>query len=910
VLSQLAGRALLFAFPKPFRDRLGRPLVQTLLTDCRTRSGRLAVGRFTAGAVDVVRAGLAERVAARRGRDHHARRSLIDALWQDIRYGTRRLRHSRGFTLVAVITLALGIGANTALFQLLDAVRLRPLPVQSPGQLAEIRVADPEGRARGNWSTWHAGATNAIWGQIRTRQDAFTGVFAWSSTGVRLTSDTAAEPRFASALLVSGDFFSTLGVRPALGRLLTATDDTRGCTAPGVVLSHAFWQKEFAGDAGVLGRAITLGRDAYRVVGVTPLEFTGLDVGHRFDIAVPLCTEWLPPGSPNRLESGTEWFLIVMGRLKPGWTLDRAGAHLAAISPAIFDASLPANYPVESVQSYRAFHLTAVDASGGISMLREQYTAALWFLQATAVLVLLVGCANLANLMLARATTREREIAARVALGASRWQLVRVLLVESLLLSIAGAYAGAWLAKGLSAALVRFLDGGSNSLFLDLAMDWRLLAFMSLAAMLTCVLSGLAPAWRAAHVSPETVLRGSSRGLTDGRARVGLRQALVVAQVGLSLVLLAGALLFTRSLGKLMSQDLGLRPDGLTIAYVDMSGAKVPVERRATFKRDLMRELAGTPGVVAAAETSVVPLSGSISDNDVWLDGAENTRADANFMDIGAGYFDALGMPLVAGRAFGDAEDTPGAPLVAVVNEAFTRKFLAGGNPLGRRFWRQANPSQPETRYEIVGLVKDAKYQTLREAFSPTIYLPASQDPRPGNFAMLLIRTSMPAPTVVPTLRDAFKRAGAGIVPTFQNFREMIDRSLLQDQLLAGLSAFFGVLAVLLATLGLYGSMSFAVARRTKEIGLRMALGADRRGVLTMVLREASVLVAAGCVIGGAVAFLLARFVRTLVYHLEPNDPASMLAAALLLAGVALAASFVPARRAARLDPTAAFRAE
>jgi predicted permease len=512
--------------------------------------------------------------------------------------------------------------------------------------------------------------------------------------------------------------------------------------------------------------------------------------------------------------------------------------------------------------------------------------------------------------MLARATTREREIAARVALGASRWQLVRVLLVESLILSLAGAFAGAWIAKGLSASLVRFLDGGSNSLFLDLALDWRLLAFTSLAAMLTCVMSGLAPAWRAASVSPEAVLRGNSRGLTDGRARVGLRQALVVAQVGLSLVLLAGALLFTRSLGKLMLQDLGLRPDGLTIAYVDMSGAKVPVERRAAFKRAMLREFAATRGVVAAAETSVVPLSGTASDNEVWLEGAGKTRATSFFMDTGAGYFDAIGTPLVAGRAFDDDTDTPGSPRVAVVNEAFARKFLAGGNPVGKHVWREANPSQPETRYEIVGLVKDAKYQTLRQEFSPTVYLALSQDPRPGTFSQLLIRTSLPAPAVVPTLRDAFKRAGAGIVPTFQGFRQMIDRSLLQDQLLAGLSAFFGMLAVLLATVGLYGSMSFAVARRTKEIGLRMALGADRRGVLTMVLGEAGVLVAAGCVMGGVLALLLARFVGTLVYHLEPADPASMLAAALLLAGVALGASVIPARRAARLDPMAAFRAE
>jgi putative ABC transport system permease protein len=905
MFARLLGRLLLVAFPKRFRRRLGDPLVQTLLMDSRTASGRMAAGRLTAGAIDVVRAGLAERALGRH--DRRSWRSSVDAIWQDIRQAARRLNHSRAFALVALLTLALGIGANTALFQLLNAVRLRSLPVPQPEELVEIRIANFTG-ARGNFSIWHAGATNAIWEEIRRRQDAFSGVLAWSPGGVRLTPDNA-QPRFAASLLVSGGFFATLGLRPALGRLLTESDDVHGCTTPGVVLSHAFWQSAFGGDPAVVGQRITLNRDRFEIVGVTPREFTGLEVGRRFDIAAPLCAEWLPPGSFSRLDSGTDWFLIVMGRLKPGWTRDRANTQLESISSAVFAASQPSNYPADNVASYRAFRLTAIDARAGISSLREQYTESLWFLQATALLVLLVGCANLANLMLARGVARQREIAARAALGATRAQLMRVLLTESLLLSIVGAVLAAWLAGSVSTTLVRILDAGSNTIVLDLSADWRVLTFTWLVAMLTCVLSGLAPAWRAANVSTISLLSGGGRGLTASRSRVGLRQALVVAQVALSLVLLAGALLFARSLSNLMRQDLGLLPDGLTIAYVDMSGMRVPVEKRAEFKRQMFRQLESTPGVLAVGETSVVPLSGSSSDNDVWIDGG-GPRALSYFVDVGADYFKTLGIPLRAGRVFDDALDTPGSSRVAVVNEAFVQMFMGGGSPVGKRLWREARPNAPETSYEIVGVVRSAKYQHLRQELVPTVYVAISQDSRPAAFAQLLIRTSLPPGTAEPALRAAFRQVGTPIVPTFQDFREMIDRSLVQDELLAGLSGFFGVLAVLLATLGLYGSVSFAVSRRTAEIGLRMALGADRLGIFRMVLSEACVLVVAGCMVGSAMVLALARSLGTMTYGLAPHDPTTLLTACLFLAVVALGASAAPAHQAARLDPMAAFRTE
>jgi predicted permease len=520
----------------------------------------------------------------------------------------------------------------------------------------------------------------------------------------------------------------------------------------------------------------------------------------------------------------------------------------------------------------------------------------------------------MANLMLARAATRERELAARVALGAGRGHLVRILLVENLLLSVAGAVLGALFAKGLSASIVLFLDGGSGDLVLDLPIDWRVVTFVSIAATLTSVLAGLAPAWRAADVAPEGVLRAGSRGGTDTRRRARFRQALVVAQVALSLALLAGAVLFGRSLKNLVTQNLGFRPAGLTIAYVDSSGAKVPADRRAAFKRQVLEQLERTSGVVSVAETTVVPLSGTSLSNDVWLDQG-GPRLVSKFMETGSSYFKTMETPLVAGRTFDDGRDGPGTPPVAVINEALAAALATdGGNPVGLRVRREARPGISEKVFEVIGVVKNAKYHNLRQAMPPTMYLATAQDPNPGTFMQLLIRTSpekLPTrASIESTLREAFRQASPAIGPSFADFDQMITRSLTQDQLLAGLSGFFGLLAVLLAVVGVYGAQSFAVARRTKEIGLRMALGADRRGIRRMVMRDAASVVILGCVIGGGLAFLLARTVAALAFNVAPSDPWTTVWAAALLLAAALGASVGPARRAAKLDPMHAVRAD
>ncbi len=829
----------------------------------------------------------------------------MSTLWQDLWYAGRRLGRSPGFTLAAVLTLALGIGANTAVFQLLEAVQLRALPVRDPAGLVEVRIADMQG-ARGSFG-WHAGLTHPIWEELRRRQGAVAGIFAWSPGRLRLESKE--EPRFASAILASGGFFETLGVRPALGRVLGEADDQQGCSAPAAVLSHAFWQREYGGDSSAVGRRIELGGYPYEVVGVAAAGFTGLEVGRSFDVAVPLCAEALPPGKPSRLEHGTFWWLVVMGRVAPA-ERSRASAALSALSPGLFEATLPPNYPRESVASYRGFRLEAQPASRGISLLREQYSASLLFLQATAALVLLVGCANLASLMLARATARERELAARVALGAGRGRLVRLLLSESLLLAALGALSGAWLADGLSRVLVSAIDTRPSSLFLDVGLDWRVFGFAAAAATLTCALFGLAPALRASRVAPETVLRSSGRGTTEGRARLGLRRSLVVGQVALSLVLVAGAFVFARSLAHLAQQDTGMSLGGVEIAYVDLRPLGLSGERLRGAISEVSDRLRSVPGVLSVAESNLVPLSGSTWGNAVWRDGGDSTaRIDANFGATSPDYFATMGMALLQGRTF-DERDTREAPRVAVVNRAFAEAIFGSLSPLGRRFWKEATPDTPEQLFEVVGLVGDTAYRDLRGGRPPIAYLAMSQDPEPSSYAPMLIRTEGAPQALVPSLRAAIRATNPAIVATFQDYPGLVDRLLVRDRVVAGLAGFFGLLALLLATLGLYGVMAFGVARRTSEIGIRMALGAERAAIVTMVLREALALVALGLVLGLALSLALAQTVRSLVFGLEPSDPLTIGVATAVLGLAGLGASFFPARRAARLDPVAALHQE
>ena len=828
-------------------------------------------------------------------------------LLSDLHYGFRTLRQNPGFTAVATLSLTLGIGANTAIFQLLEAVRLRSLPVAEPQRLAMVQFVDAS-KQRGSHATAYPALTNPQWERLRDSQAAFSSVLAWWNNNFGVgTGSTLHNVR---GLFVSGDYFHVLGLQPLHGRFFTAADDHRGCGVPGAVISYAFWQREFGGSPSAIGSKLTLNYQPVEVIGISPAGFSGLEIGRGFDVAVPICSQAALWSSGNWLDIGTAWWLNVVGRLKPGETVEQATSRLKALSPGLFRDTLPANYPRISVDDYLKLTLTAEPAAKGVSLLRRDYTDPLLLLLITAGLVLLVACANLANLMLARATAREHEIAVRLAIGASRFRVVRQLMAESLLLAGCGAALGVYVSSVLTKFLVAMIATQGDPLTLDLSPDRTVVAFAVVLAILTCLLFGLTPAWRATRVDAVESIRSKARGLTGNRGRFGLRQFLVVSQVALSLVLVVGALLFSGTLRKLLGVNAGFSQNGVLITDVDFRRVPMPATRRIAYKQDLLAKLRALPGVDGAGEVSILPLSGSSTSNSVWIDGDHGkSKVQAYFNWVSGGYLKAMGMGLLSGRDFG-VHDSAATPRVAIVNQSFARKLGMGENPIGKRFRRENTPTEPEIEVEVIGLVADTKYLALREDFQPIVFLSTDQNAgsRPG--AEFAIRSSAPLPDTITQVRGAISGASPDITIDFQSFADFVGGSLLRERLMATLSSFFGVLAALIAAMGLYGVMSYVVARRTNEIGVRMALGANRRSIVLMILRQSARLLAAGLSVGLVLAIAAARAVASLLFGLQPNDVGTMALAVVLLAAVTLAASYVPARRASRLEPAAALREE
>jgi len=830
---------------------------------------------------------------------------VLETLWLDLRYGARVLRRNPGFAAVAILSLALGVGANTAIFQLIDAVAWKPLPVHEPDRLVEIGLAHPESRV-GSFTGRRPTLTNALWEHIRDRQQAFDGVFAWNNGMFNLAA--GGEVRYADGLYVSGALFETLGVKAAAGRLLTRADDRPGCGAPGIVVSFPFAEREFGTHTSAVGRSLRIEGRPYDIVGVTEPRFFGVDVGRSFDVAVPLCAEPIVRGSFSSLNRPAGWFLASMGRLKPGWTIDQANAHLKALAPAVFRDTLPPVYNQIDVDKYLRQTLTAVSSPSGVSTIRSRYETPLWALMATTALVLLIACANLANLMLARATARQREIAVRLAIGASRWRIVRQLMAESLLLATLGAAAGAMLAQWLAGFLVSFLSVGPSRMFVDLDRDWRMFAFAATLAVLTCLLFGLTPAVQATRSAPVSAMKTGGRSVTDSRERFGLRRSLVVVQVALSLLIMIGALLFARSLRNLLTVDLGFEAQGLVVATLDLRRANIPPERTAAALQDITARLAALPGVEGAAQVGIIPVSGSGWNETILIDGKPQ-QDYPNFNRVSPGFFRTMRTRIVAGRDFEDRDTISAAP-VAIVNEAFTRKYFAGTNALGRTFLVQQPPGAPRPQYTIVGVVQDTAYSNVRQARGPITYLPAAQDAEQSPFLQLLLRSTVPHPQLVAQVSRAVADINPAIPIDFDTIGDQIRQAVLPERLMAMLSGFFGALAALIATIGLYGVMSYMVTRRRNEIGLRMALGADRRRVTAMILREGTVLAIGGIVVGVALALVAGRWATTLLYEVKPYDPVTIAASIGLLAAVAALASYMPAQRAARMDPSVALRQE
>jgi predicted permease len=837
-------------------------------------------------------------------RDVWGGRWLLHAV-QDARYALRTFRRNPGFATVAILSLALGIGVNTALFEVVDAVRLRPLPIANPGGLYEVRLTDMEG-ARGNFQTWHPAVTQPIWREVEARQQAFDGLFAWSRGSYNLAE--GGEIRPAEAVWVTGSFFTTLGLRPAAGRLLSSDDDRPGCAAR-AVLGDGFWRRAYGGDPSVVGRTLMLSSRAVEIVGVAPAGFHGLEVGRAFDVAMPLCAEPIfSVDGKGRANAGTTWWLLMFGRLKPGWTQDRAKAHLASISPALFRTTLPANYPPVSVNGYLAFTLTTSPGGQGLSRLREAYASPLWLLLSVAALVLVIACANLANLLLARATAREREISVRLGLGASRGRIVRQLLTESIVLVAAGASAAIVIAGNMGRWLVAAIETNDTAITLPLGIDWRVLGFAACLAIATCLLFGLAPAIRATRVAASSVLRVSTRGATAGRESVALRRGLVVVQIALSVALLFGSLLFARTLRNVLRVDPGFRPDGMVVAQVNSNRLALPPERRGAHQQEILDRIRAIPGVQAAAVVAYVPISGGAGGNDVWPARDRSAKFNTLVNSVGQGYFAAMGVPFVAGRDF-DRRDVPGSVDVAIVNETFASRIGGATAAVGQRITRETTPGDPERTLEIVGVVRNSTYQSIKEDPSPVLFYADSQD-EPRRSPNVIVRSSLPpgatTSAITTALADIDRRIGVSydVLPT------MIHDALAQERLLATLSGGFGALAAVLTVVGLYGLIAYSVTRRTSEIGLRIALGAARGDILRLILRETGLLLGPGVALGAGLAIAGGLAASSLLFRVTPYDPITLLAAAGLLSAIAVAASWVPARRAARIEPVVALRAD
>jgi putative ABC transport system permease protein len=828
----------------------------------------------------------------------------LESLWQDVRFAARLLRKTPVITAVALLSLALGIGANTAIFSLLDSVMLRMLPVRNPEQLVSLGMRSPKQGSLVNYSY-----TNPIWEQLRDHQNVFAGVMAWSGRNFNLAN--GGEAQNVNGIYASGDYFNVLGVRPLLGRLMTASDDTRSCGGV-AVLGYGFWQQHYGAAASAIGSQIQLDGRSFPIIGVTPPNFFGTDVGSRFDVAIPICAEAIVAGKNSGLDERADWWLQVIAREKTGQSREQTAAGLAVSAPQIFGASLPPDWKPEMQQSFLKRTFVTTPAGTGLSGLRRQYQQPLEMLMIIVALVLLIACANIASLFLARAAARQKEIAVRLSLGASRSRLIRQVLTESILLSASGALLGVLFAKWGGALLVRFVSTKQTQVFLDLSMDKRVLGFTVGIALLTGLLFGILPAFRATRVSLTSAIKGVAVQGDANRSRFHSGRWIVALQVALSLILLVGTGLFVRSFRNLITLDPGFDRQNVLLVTTNVHNANIPSTEYIALYDQILTRLKAVPGVTSASQAWFALLSGRGWDDDIEIEGQKPAAGEERlvyFNWITPDYFATLRTPVLAGRIFDD-RDTAGSPPVAIVNETTARKYFPNQNPIGQYFRIPDSHLASPKPLQIVGLVKDSKYESLREDYFPFAYVPLAQMFQVPESGVFELRTGVTPAALIPAVRDAIGSVNKGASLQFTTLSQAVDDTLAQERLLATLSGFFGALALLLTAIGLYGVMSYVVTQRTHEIGIRMALGAQPASIMGLVMRDVAILLAVGVGAGVIASVWVARLVQQFLFGLKADDVETLALSACSLVAIALLASYLPARRAMRVDPIKALRYE